>query len=699
MRFYKKIKKLTRHRIAILCFSSLSAIAAATPNYAMAAGGIAGTIASWTGTVIGGMLGSTIGWVIYVLNYIIITILGVAVAFIIWFIEVFLQLNTQIPTSLVVQEGFRITLSVANLGFVLGIIVIAIATILRYEQYGMKKILMKLVAAAILVNFSLVIAGVIMNFSDQLTSYFAGAVNPGSSAGNFFAFGDSLAGAFAPQRVFINVSITGDDPSFSLADASRKFEGSAGQEFGAIFTPLLNILFPSIMLIMVVITLFALLVMLLIRYVFLSILLILMPFAWLLWVFPNFQGQWNKWWQHFLRWTFFAPIVMFFLYLAILAGSAMSTKQANNPISAFQGMAYNSNTPLVGGISSFFGGFVNQVVGTMLQMAVMVGLVLGGLFAANSFGITFANTAMGWSKTIGKGVGGWAGRRGKQLGGAALDRTGMRGFAERLQQTGARGNAFTRLVTLPVRYAGRGIENVSVSTRENLVKDAEKRLSHLTPTQLSHGMSTFTAPERIAALKMLRESGDLERNPDLNRYNDEGTFRRFGQSSSYRDMDRALVSNDAMRRAAIDGTQLNENVVRAIIEGFRTVDISKGKNWDEMFGVLAPGTRYMGMDNQQKERLNIAQIRAMAQHNEKLISPIISQLRGVNLRNFQRMHEIAIQGLPNAAQLRTNLEQKIYYQTFSSGAAPTPPPGATPGGTPGAGGGGAAAGGGGGGTP
>ena len=60
----------------------------------------------------------------------------------------------------------------------LGIIVIALATILRIESYSIKKMLWKLVVMAILVNFGLVIIAPIFGFSNALTQYFLNCFNP-----------------------------------------------------------------------------------------------------------------------------------------------------------------------------------------------------------------------------------------------------------------------------------------------------------------------------------------------------------------------------------------------------------------------------------------------------------------------------------------------------------------------------------------
>ena len=61
----------------------------------------------------------------------------------------------------VVKMGWKITRDLTNMFFVLILLVIAFATILRIETYGMKSLLPKLIIVALLINFSLVLAGVV----------------------------------------------------------------------------------------------------------------------------------------------------------------------------------------------------------------------------------------------------------------------------------------------------------------------------------------------------------------------------------------------------------------------------------------------------------------------------------------------------------------------------------------------------------
>src|ERR1700722_12949582 len=153
-----------------------------------------------------------IGKIAFGVAYLIAWIGGVAISIETWLVGAMLGINTGVFQSEIVQKGFGVTLSIANLGFVLGIIVIALATILHRETYGWKKILWKLVFAAILVNFSLVIAAPIFGLGNSFTQYFLNCVDPsgggctGQGAGvglvnsnSMNDFAKNLAGAFNPQ--------------------------------------------------------------------------------------------------------------------------------------------------------------------------------------------------------------------------------------------------------------------------------------------------------------------------------------------------------------------------------------------------------------------------------------------------------------------------------------------------------------------
>ena len=55
----------------------------------------------------------------------------------------------------VVQIGWTLSRDLANMAFIMVMLVMAFGTVLRLESYGWKKMLPRLVAVAILINFSL----------------------------------------------------------------------------------------------------------------------------------------------------------------------------------------------------------------------------------------------------------------------------------------------------------------------------------------------------------------------------------------------------------------------------------------------------------------------------------------------------------------------------------------------------------------
>lgn len=381
---------------------------------------------------------NTLAWGILTIVWIAATVVGFFLSLLTWIIEVMLNLNSSLVNSPVVQTGFGATLAVANLGFVLGIVIIGIMTILRRESYGIKQTLWKLLVAAILVNFGLVIAGPIISFSNNLTLFFMEPIN----GGGFRNFASALTGSFQPQRLFV---VSGDSSGADAALGSQVLEALASPNapFGTILDALWVVVFVVFTLILMATVLVAFIVMLFVRYLTLSILLIIMPFAWLSWVFPNFKRHFTRWWSAFFRWTFFAPIVTFFLYLAILTSSRMPDPNSgalpdpNDPFGSlavsFQSTAEN---PVVAAISTTAGDFLSKVFSPALQSLVILGLMAAGIFVADKLSIHTADAALGAIRGIRDGAIGYVGGKIRSAPAAfttkPTEKTGFRGVLQKL---------------------------------------------------------------------------------------------------------------------------------------------------------------------------------------------------------------------------------------------------------------------------
>lgn len=378
------------------CFLPLKTMAAA--------GSTAGQIAGW---ILGASADAIVTPIFFVMSSLTL-IAGLVGLVVTYFVGIVLEmsLNGSIVNLPAVQAGFTVTLSVANLGFVAAIIFIAISTILRIETYAVKKTLWKLIVAALLVNFSLVFAGAIINISDQFSLFFLKDI-PGAGGG-FSSFGNSLYAAFNPYQ-YINPQDATDIATQATSGAGEQFAGflsGLGEEFSAMVAPMAGIGMAMIGSWLMVIVLAVFLFMLVIRYVTLAILLILMPMAWLTWIFSGLSQHWSKWWSTFFRWTFFAPISLFFLWLVIATGTVIQANTSDNPFKSVpQKFSSSADNPVEQALANSFDPAFNPLIGTFLTGIFMIALTIGGLYAANKLSIMGAGAAIKGIKGAAKGAG------------------------------------------------------------------------------------------------------------------------------------------------------------------------------------------------------------------------------------------------------------------------------------------------------
>lgn len=377
-----------------------------------------------------------------------------------------LDMNAKIISQPIVQIGWKITLSFANLGFVLAIIVIAFATIFRMQSYAIKQVLWKLIVAALLVNFSLVIAGAFINIADTVTSILQTKSNLTPSAA-----ADTFAGVFQIQK-YLQVGgksckwVDNNGGSFGgflayLAneEVSCKSDYSGKQNLDktmtcfcedmtvdqqitdsvkkdglakSFFAGLASMFFIAVLGFLGGLTLIALSIMLLIRFIALGILLVLSPLVFLFWIFPATQQWWSKWWTEFIRWTFFAPAVMFFMYLTIKSIKGMQ-------VYAFSLSASELNKQFLQ--PGFF-----EIIGNFI---ILVGFMLGGLYVANSLSITGAKAAYGAAEGMLKGAAKGIGRM-PLRGGAGI----LRGIDNTATKWKGSSNKFTS-------FMGRGLSGIA----------------------------------------------------------------------------------------------------------------------------------------------------------------------------------------------------------------------------------------------
>ncbi len=459
------------------------------------------TSAQNAGTLIGGFTAGAINFVFQGISNIIGFIGGILFQVAGGLTNFALSLNFDILNNPMISVGWGITRDLANLGFVLFIIIIAIATILRAQQYGAKSTLGKLIAVALLVNFSLLFAGVFIDFSNMLTNYFIKSITPGGDIGGL---GPSLANAFGIQNLLNVKDATGMS---SLLALKGQYMVIASSFFVAAFTFLGAL------------SLLALATMFLVRYIVLSILLILVPMAFLFVVFPATGKLFSQWLSQFMKWIIFAPAASFFLYLAVYM-TINYGKMMNDLATSSQGIGTANQM-------NFANLTINQPLQTIGRMVIVIGLLLGGLITANSMGIHGSKAFMGMAQGAGK----WT--RGK-IGGLAAggaQKTFM-GGVQRDAKTGeitTRGQRIATAISGIPGFKGAAQRISAFSSPQAKAEDVEKyRKDNLTPLANAALIRQMTTPgaltNRTAAAAMIQEAArrgltnDKQLAPLLERY-------------------------------------------------------------------------------------------------------------------------------------------------------------------------------------
>lgn len=605
------------------------------PGTAPAPGGGGGGGGS-SGGFIDWISGKAFGAVAYYTGY----VAGYIAGTLFWFggllIQLALSLNDRLLSDgSIVYAGWPIILSITNLGFVLAIIVMAFATIFRLESYAWKQTLWKLIVAALLVNFSLLIAGAFINIASIFTNFFIGHSLPNGVA-DIGKFSEALASMFKAQQFLQSTQATNP-----LGSVDKSVLGTFG---GQLLSLVAQLFFIAAFTFIAAITLLALAIMLLIRYIALALLLILSPIVWLLWIFPATKKYWTDWWKRFLRWTFFAPAVSLFLYLAMLAivkNAAYLTKIADDLQKSGGAAQYNAFTA--------GGGFTtgSLVLSTVANLVVVIGLLLGGLFVANSMGIAFADTAYGWAKSAGKGFGGWAGRKGIRAGTRPFRGPLGTKAVEWMAQSGANKMWPLKTIAWPVRQLGAQLSRLGATGAEKLVSDAEKRLP-ADDYRLAKMIHTLTPEEQIAALQRLRKNKSMDLIPDASAFINKETkarWIRYGQPApDFTNMERTVGFNIDMLRAAREGsfTRTNpdgtketvslQSAAEKFYKGYRPEHFTK-MQVDEFFGKYSRDGSF-GLDQATLENIQKEAVKAILETNPDGLANIYRNIKGVNRDNF-----------------------------------------------------------------
>lgn len=368
-------------------------------------------------------------------------------------------LKKSITGNKTVIDGWITVRDFSNMFIVLGFVVIGLATILRIREYEAQKLLPTLIIVALLINFSLMICGIIIDGANITMNYFLlGPVAVG---------GGSVSNIIDP--------IVSSPKVYQAIDKALKDDPINWQEFAGVVAYACITAGLAAMLFIMYAALF------LVRYVALMCLVILSPLAFVCFAFPATKQIWSKWWSQFTQWAIVGIPAGFFIYLA--------SKIAQDRLQSF--------------IAN------NTLPDNMLDLFIPVA------FMYFAYTLTFQISALGAAGAIGAATGAMgfvagAGARGaKWAGGRAAEISGAKTAAHAITDAGSRMLEFAHL-----RRAG-----ATSAMRANRVEQAGKDFNHKTMTnaeilsEMRHrGARGASAFKEATSRKILNEYA--ENNPN-----------------------------------------------------------------------------------------------------------------------------------------------------------------------------------------
>ncbi|MFA6042277.1 MAG: hypothetical protein WCV85_05690 [Patescibacteria group bacterium] len=285
-----------------------------------------------------------------------------------------------------VKVGWAVVRDLANMGFIVAMLLISFGTIFRFQEYRYSRLLGKLVIMAILINFSRLIASLLVDFSQVIMLTFVNA------------FRDLAAG-----------NIT---EGFGVADIVA-FSQTASAEGGDInLLSVLGAMFAGIVMLFIATAIVASFVVFLVqRMIMLWIYIILSPMAYMMAVLPGSLGRfWSGWWETFMKYLIRGPVIGFYLWLAFtIASFTNNTFTTGSPTSSVDPLGTDSGVS-----TSSVAYFANQAStgANVLNYIVFAALLIAGLqqaAAAGGVAGKIAGKSMAtfekWGSNLGKGAG------------------------------------------------------------------------------------------------------------------------------------------------------------------------------------------------------------------------------------------------------------------------------------------------------
>jgi len=396
--------------------------------------------------------------------------------------------NFPLITAPIVTIGWRITRDLANMFFILILLIVSFTTVLKIKSYAIQQLWWKIVVAALLINFSLVIAGFLIDFTNILTNFFLKQI-VGGGVGTITS---KLAAAMQVTNFY--------NPA-----APTTMLGGLGQLGAGSFLAVVGILLTLIGLIVMAFVFGAATIFLIVRILHLWFLLIFAPIVWMLWILPATSSYFSQWWNSFIKWTFFAPIYVFMIYLSLSIFDA--TGKFKNGVLRATPSSWGTAAP---GLTT--GGMPAAI----FQFILVIAMMFGSLIVAQKFGVAGASASQKMLTGWGNSAKNFAGR---QLRSRALG-IGAKGATPTTEaRPGLLVRGVQKLAAVP---GGRLLANQvfkMTAAEAGTVETAQKQFANWTPDAIQAYLakspgritSPFTQNQQMGAALALKEKGRLDK--------------------------------------------------------------------------------------------------------------------------------------------------------------------------------------------
>lgn len=267
-------------------------------------------------------------------------------------------------TNPLVQTGWPFVQGIANIGFILALLFIALTVALRLENFNAKKLLPRLLIAALLINFSLLIGGIMIDSSRLLMAIMSNTMGS-TSVENL------------PVKILNRSNIFGQ--AFNLLTPALNPEVKS-PELSLNTDNTLDIVIATVFIWGLLAAFFTLMIGLFMRYIILIILLIVSPIAYLSFAFPGAEGLAKRWWSEFIKYVFYGPIVLFMLVLLVGITNAA-------PLNANNLFGVNLNNRALN---------VQVALNDIISATITIGMLIAATMVGQYLGVRGSSTAVGW---------------------------------------------------------------------------------------------------------------------------------------------------------------------------------------------------------------------------------------------------------------------------------------------------------------